>query len=116
MRSTFKDYLHNSKEPITESIVGKGFAIGQQRAHASNKTKLLSVLSRIQSNAKKGQSEDDDNERFELLFTLFFDLATALKIAADLSSNSINVSTVGVLDTESVKKELERAISRKFNK
>jgi len=114
MRSTFKDYLHNSKEPITESIIGKGFAIGQSRAHASNKTKLQSVLSRIQSNAKKGQSEDDENEKFELLFTLFFDLAAAMKIAAEMSTNSINVSTMGVLDTESVKKELVRAFPKRF--
>lgn len=116
MRSTFKDYLHSSKEPISESIVGKGFAIAQSRAHTTNKTKLQSVLSRIQSNAKKGQSEDDESERFELLFTLFFDLAAAMKIASEMSTNSINVSTAGVLDTESVKKELERAFPKKFRR
>jgi hypothetical protein len=116
MRPSFKDYLHNSIEPISESLVGKGFAIGQSRAHASNKSKLQSVLSRIQSNAKKGQSEDDENERFELLFTLFFDLAAAMKIAAELSTNTINVSTAGVLDTESIKKELERGFPKKFRR
>lgn len=113
MRSTFKDYLHNSKEPITESIVGKGFAIGQSRAHASNKTKLQSVLSRIQSNAKRGQSEDDESERFELLFTLIFDLAAAMKIATEMSTNSINVSTMGVLDTKDLSKELQKALYAK---
>jgi len=98
---------------INESIFGKGFAIGQSRAHASNKTKLQSVLSRIQGNAKKGQTEDEEKQRFELLYSLFFDLAAAMKIAADMSTNSINVSTVGVLDTESVKKELERFLIKK---
>lgn len=112
MRSTFKDYLHNSKEPIIESIVGKGFAIGQSRAHASNKTKLQSVISRIQTNAKKGQSEDDENERFELLFTLFFDLAAAMKIAAEMSTNSINVSAIGVLDSNDIKNAVAAALSK----
>jgi len=113
MRLKLKEYLELPEdENITESLIGKGFAIGQHRTHASNKTKFQSVLNRIQSNAKRGQSEDDPEERFELLFTLFYDLASALKIASDMSTNSINVSTAGVLDTESIKKEIQRAFPK----
>lgn len=114
MRTTFKDYIHNSKEPLSESFIGKGLSLIQTRNHATNKGKLHSVLSRIQNNAKKGIAEEDVNERFELLFTLFFDLAAAIKIESEMSTNSINVSAIGVLDTESIKKELEKAFPKKF--
>ena len=113
MRTRFREFVQTSHQTLNESLIGKGFAIAQSRAHASNKTKLQSVLSRIQSNAKKGQSVDDENERFEILFTLFFDLAAALKIASEMSTNSINVSTMGVLDTESLKKELEKVFQKR---
>ena len=112
MRSSFKDYVQNADKTISESLLGKTYAIAQNRAHATNKTKLQSALASIQSTAKRGLSEDDDLKRIDMLFTLFFDLAAALKIASDMSTNSINVSTAGVLDTESVKKELERAFPK----
>ena len=41
-----------------------------------------------------------------MIFTMFFELATALKIASDMSTNSINVSTAGVIDAKSIKAEL----------
>ena len=113
-RSSFKEYIKDSKDSLSESLVGKGFAFVQSRAHASNKAKLLSVLSRIQTNAKKGKSEEDEDARLELIFEIFFDLAAAWKIDAEMSTNSVNVSTAGVLDTESVKKELERAFPKRF--
>lgn len=116
MRSTFKNYIQNSKEPLLESIVGKGFAISQNRAHATNKTKFLSVLSRIQSNAKKGLTEEDENERFELLLSLFFDLAGALKILAEMSANTNNISTTAVLDAENIQKTIEIAIAKNSRK
>jgi len=116
MRSTFKDYLHNSKDMLSESLIGKGFAIGQSRAHATNKSKLQSLLNRVQSTAKKGFSEEDENGRFELLFTLFFDIAAALKIASEMSTNCINVSTAGVLDTENIQRTFERVISARSKK
>ena len=46
MRLKFKEHLElPDKESLSESLVGKGFAIGQQRRHQASKTKLLSVIS-----------------------------------------------------------------------
>lgn len=117
MRQSLKEYIQTSKQPLNESsLIGKGFALGQNRAHAGNKNKFQSVLSRIQSNARKGLTEEDSEKRFDLIFTLFFDLAAALKIASEMSTNSINVSTAGVLDTESIKAELKRAFPRSIKR
>ena len=112
MRRSLKEFIADSTEDqLSESIVGKGFAIGQQRKHASNVTKLQSVISRIHSTAQRGISEDDQHKREAIIFSLFGELGNALKIIAEMSKNSINVSTIGVLDTESVRNELRR-ISR----
>lgn len=112
MRHSFKEYIQDSEDLISESLLGKTYAVAQNRSHASNKTKFQSALAHIQSTAKKGLTEDDQEKRIEMIFTMFFDLAAALKIASDMSTNSVNISTAGVLDTESVKKELERAFSK----
>ena len=116
MRASFKEYFETSTNPISESLLGKTYSVAQNRAHATNKTKFQTALTRIQSTAKKGLSEDDEVKRTNLLFQMFFDLAAALKIASDMSTNSINVSTAGVLDTESIKKELARAFPTKMRK
>ena len=117
MLNSLKEYIQETEqEPISESLIGKGFAIGQQRKHAANKTKLQSVASRIQSTAKKGISEDDPDKRSELLFSLFIDLASALKIASEMSANAVNVSTAGVLFAESVQKQLAKALSKNLKR
>lgn len=113
MCASFKDYIQKSNEAISESLIGKTYAIAQNRSHVTNKTKFQSALTRIQSTAKKGLSEEDDVKRIDMLFTMFFDLAAALKVASDMSTNSINVSTAGVLDTESIKRELQRVFQKR---
>lgn len=113
MLISLKDYIQDKEDnPISESIISKGFAIAQQRKHAANAAKLQAIASRIQSNARKGMTEDDPEKRSELLFTLFADLASALKITSQMSTNSINVSTVNALFAESVRKELQSFFSK----
>lgn len=98
MLISLKDYIQNDSEPISESLVGKGFAISQQRKHAANKTKLLSVVSRIQNLAKKGASEPDPEKQAKLVFQLFFELGNAMKIYAEMSENLVNVGVASHLD------------------
>ncbi|MGI6525355.1 MAG: hypothetical protein ACOX2O_08740 [Bdellovibrionota bacterium] len=106
------DLENNGAGVIQESIVGKGYAISQNRAHGASKNKLQSIASKIQSEARKGISEDDPEKRQQIVFTLFIELGNALKVLAEMSRNTINVSTAGVLDQESIKKALE-PITRK---
>lgn len=106
MRSSFKDYIQESDQPISESLIAKGFAIAQSRAHANNKIKFQSALTRIQSNAKKGLSETDEEKRVEILFSVLLEFASALKIASDMSTNSVNISTASVLFAEDIRKAL----------
>ena len=103
----FKKYIKKSKSPISESLLGKSLSVIQTRQHAANKSKLESLLSKIQNDAKQGLVEQDENERFKLLFGLFVDLVAVLKVGSEMSKNTINVSAIGVLDTESIKAELK---------
>lgn len=113
MRSRFKEFIQTENLQLNESWVGKGFAIGQNRAHASQKTKLFSVISKIQTIAKNGMTEDDLEKRSDLLFSLFLELSNALKIQAEMSRHEINVGTAGVLDANDIRKELEHVLKKR---
>lgn len=93
-----------SDRELSESLVGKGFAIGQNRQHAANKTKLLSALSQIQNDCRQGVREDDQNKKIDLIFQVAFEFAGALKVFAEMSTSTNNISTTGVLDAENIQK------------
>lgn len=101
-----------SNQELRESMVGKGFAIGQNRQHAANKTKLLSTLSQIQNNCHQGVRENDQNKKLDMIFQVAFEFAGALKVFAEMSTNTNNVSTTGVLDSENIQKTIEMALSK----
>ena len=113
MRSRFKDFIQTENSQLNESWVGKGFAITQNRAHISQKTKLFSVINKIQNLAKNGMTEDDHEKGSDLLFSLFLELGYALKIQAEMSRHEINVGTAGVLDMKDIGKELQRVLGGK---
>ena len=95
-----------SDQELRESFVGKGFAIAQNRLHSSNKTKLLSTLGKVQNLCRNGVNEDDSTKKIDLLFQVGFEFANALKVFAEMSMNTNNVSTTAVLDAESIKAAL----------
>ncbi len=101
-----------SDQELSESLVGKGVAISNNRQHAANKTKLLSTLSQIQSNCRHGVHEEDLGKKIDLIFQIAFEFAGAFKIFAEMSTNINNISTTSVLDQESLKKELDPLIKR----
>lgn len=108
MLISLKEYIQEAeKETITESIVGKGYAIAQNRHHTSNRSKLLSRISRIQSLARKGISEDEPVKKQDILFSLLLEFSEAFKIQAEMSRNEINVATAGILDMDNIKKLLK---------
>jgi hypothetical protein len=98
-----------SDNELSESLVGKGFAIGQNRQHAANKTKLLSALTKIQNDCRQGVHEDDQ-KKIDTLFHIAFDFAGALRIFAEMSANTNNVSTTGVLDAENIQRTIETTL------
>ena len=112
--------LIEEREPITrisdqelrESFVGKGFAISQNRQHASNKTKLTSTLSKVQNLCQTGVHEDDESKKIDLLFQVGFELANAFKTFAEMSANTNNISTTAVLDAENIQRVLDVALSK----
>jgi len=112
--------LIDSREPISrisdqelsESFLGKGFSLSQNRQHASNKTKLLSTISKIQNDCRQGVSEVDESKKIDLLFQIGFEFATALKLFAEMSANTNNISTTAVLDAENIQKVIDIALSK----
>lgn len=101
-----------SDQELRESFVGKGFAISQNRQHAANKTKLLSAITKIQGDCRQGVHEDDQQKKIDLLFQVAYEFAGTLKIFAEMSANTNNVCTTGVLDTENIQKIIESALSK----
>jgi hypothetical protein len=101
-----------SDQELRESFVGKGFAISQNRQHASNKTKLFSTISKIQNDCRQGVSESDESKKIDLLFQIGFEFAAALKLYAEMSTNTNNISTTAVLDTENIQKSIEMIVSK----
>jgi len=95
---------YSSDDEIKESLVGKGFAISQNRQHQSYKAQVLSKLGAIQNDCHRAVQEDDERKRSDFIFKLVFDLAGALKLFAEMSSRTNNISTTSVLDQESLKK------------
>jgi hypothetical protein len=102
----------SSDRELSESLVGKGFAIGQNRQHAANKTKLLSGLTQIQNDCRQGVREDDQNKKIDLIFQVAFEFAGAMKIFAEMSTSTNNISTTGVLDAENIQKTIANALQK----
>ena len=101
-----------SDQELCESFVGKGFAISQNRQHASYKTKLFSTISKIQNDCRQGVSEGDESKKIDLLFQIGFEFAAALKLFAEMSTNTNNISTTAVLDAENIQKVIDIALSK----
>jgi hypothetical protein len=100
----------SSNKTIKESLVGKGYSAVQNRLHQTLKTQALSKLSAIQSDCRLAIQEDDEHKREDHIFHLVFDLAAALKIFAEMSSCTNNISAMAVFDQESLMKELAPVI------
>jgi hypothetical protein len=66
----------------------------------------------IQNDCRQGVQEADPNKKIEILFQVAYRFAGALKIFAEMSSNTNNVSTTGVLDAENIQKAIDLALSK----
>ena len=106
------DHSVITDKQLTESLVGKGFAIGQNRQFQSLKTQAVSKLGQIQTDCKRGVQEADEIKRDKILFEVIYDLASVLKVFAEMSSKTNNISTTSVLDQENIKKILNTFLSK----
>jgi hypothetical protein len=98
-------------EQLSESLVGKGFAVAQNRQHQTFKSQVLSKLNQVQSDCRRGIQEDDQQVRDKLIFEVLFDLAATLRLFAEMSARTNNVATTAVLDQESSRKDIAAILS-----
>lgn len=103
-----------AEDQLDETFIGKSLVISQNRQHASHKNRLLSKLTAIQTECQQAFQFDDPEKRSKAFFKVMFEIASALKLFAEMSANTNSISTIGVLDTERVKKELQRAFPNKI--
>jgi hypothetical protein len=106
MPLSLKNYIQQTEQPLSESIVGKGIAIAQNRQHAAHKARLVSNLNLIHNDCRQAMLIDDPKKQMELLFEILDRFSVALKIFAEMSANNSNIGMTAVLDAESVRKEL----------
>lgn len=106
MRLSLKNYIQQTEQPLSESIVGKGVAIAQNRQHAAHKARLVSNLNLIHNDCRQAVLIDDPKKQMDLLFEILDRYSIAFKIFAEMSANNSNIGMTAVLDTENIHKLL----------
>lgn len=96
----------SSSRQITESLLGKSFAISQNRKHQAHQNKAIGILSSIQNDCKTAVLDNDPEKVSKALFQVLYQLAAVLKEFAEMSANNNSASAIAVMDQESISKEV----------
>ena len=113
MRLSLKNYIQQTEEPLSESLVGKGVAIAQNRQHSAHKARLVSNLNLIHNECRQAMLIDDPKKKMELLFEILARFSVALKIFAEMSANNSNIGMTAVLDAENIQAALSKFMNKK---
>ncbi len=104
-------------EDLNENLLGKAYSFTQYRKHEQQKAKIVSLSNRIQEKCRAGVQEKDIEKKISHLLSSVFDLATALKVQADMSSALASIEASNSLLAQNVRKEIESALEKqKFKK
>jgi len=111
MRLSLKNYIQKTEEPLSESLVGKGVAIAQNRQHAAHKARLVSNLNLIHNDCHQAMLIADPKKQMDLLFEILDRFSGVLKIFAEMSANNSNIGMTAVLDAENIHRILNNSLS-----
>lgn len=114
-RQSFKEFLRQSakEKELSEEMVGKGFAVGQQARFASKRTALHSQLSKAQNNFADATRSSDLAEKIDALAGGFQLLAAAIDQQGDLLNHILNVSVADVLLSDDVGTALKKHLAQR---
>ena len=115
---TFTRFIEDEEEPkeqdgeqetLEESnLISKGYALGQGSRHETTKRQLESLASQIDSICDRAKREDELEGKINILLDAVSKFAGALKLQAELSKSSINVSIATNLLEDDIKSLLRK--------
>ena len=98
---------------VSESTwLGKGFAIGQQARFNSARTKVNSLVSRLQNTTDRGRSSDDLSIKTDSVLESNLLLGLLLQTLSELESYTIAVAVSDVLLNDDTSAVLKREIAK----
>ena len=103
-------------EDLNENLLGKAYAFTQYRKHEQNRAKIVNLSNRIQEKCRVGVTEKDLDKKISHLLSSVFDLATALKVQAEMSSSLTSIETANSMMVQNVQKEIEKVLERQKSK
>lgn len=109
---SFRQVLQEEKQSkrssklVSESLLGKTFAVNQNRKHQAHQSKAVNILSTIQNDCKAAFLENDPEQFNKALLQVLFRFAGALKEFAEMSASNNSTSAIAVMDQESISKEV----------
>ena len=114
-RKSFKQFLRSKEQPasITEELVNKGFAVGQQARFQSKKTSLKSALSKARSEWSVAIQAGDASKKIDALAVGLQNLADAIELQGELLNHIINVSVANVLMSDDVGTVVKKALAQR---
>ena len=99
----------NDQETLEESnLISKGYALGQGSRHETTKRQLESLANQIDSICDRAKREDELEDKIDILLDAISKFAGALKLQAELSKNTINVSIATNLLEDDIKSLLRK--------
>lgn len=93
-RKSFAEHLKNQDdiEPIQESLLSKGFAIGQQGRFNSTQSQLKSKVSKVDAAARAAKMSTELEEKLNHFAEVAHHLSDAIILQSELMKNVMNVA------------------------
>ena len=95
-------------DPLEESFFSKGYAISQNAQHNSTKQKISTIRSNIHSLTNRIKTEDDINQKIDLLADVANQMMVAIERLGELSTNVKNIVVANTLLSEDISKVIEK--------
>ena len=113
-RKSFAEHLKTQSEiePLQESLFSKGYAIAQNAQHNSTKQKISTIRSNIHSLTNRIKTEDDINQKIDLLADVANQMMIAVERLSELSTNVKNVVVANALLAENIEAVITKTLNR----
>jgi hypothetical protein len=100
-------------DPLEESFLSKGYAISQNAQHNSTKQKISTIRSNIHSLTTRIRTEDDINQKINLLSDIADQMMVAIERLSELSTNVKNIVVANALLAENIEAVASKILKNK---
>lgn len=110
---SFRDFKKIDREDIQEaSLLGKGFALGQQSRATAVKQRIEGIDNQIQSTINSARSADDLSKKIDYLLQTISLLSKSIRAENEFSTHIMNVAVADALLSD----DLNTVIQKQFEK